>query len=126
MPVAGCTFSGPRATTGSRGGQKPGGKVTRGTLSSECYSPPRWTRRGAEDGAAPHASRSLRARSTIVALPRQSAVTAGTDFGRRPWGAHGRWRIGRCSTRPVLKHGPRSLTRARVTGLARNPRAQRK
>ena len=27
-------------------------------------------------------------------------------------------------TRPVLKHGPRSLTRARVRGLARNPVAQ--
>ena len=30
--------------------------------------------------------------------------------------AEGRWRIGRPSTRPVLKHGPRSLTCARVVG----------
>ena len=30
--------------------------------------------------------------------------------------AQGRWRIGRPSTRPVLKHGPRSLTCARVVG----------
>ena len=31
--------------------------------------------------------------------------------------ARGRWRIGRQPVRPVLKHGPRSLTRARVAGL---------
>ena len=30
--------------------------------------------------------------------------------------AQGQWRIGRPSTRPVLKHGPRSLTCARVVG----------
>ena len=30
--------------------------------------------------------------------------------------ASGQWRIGRSSTRPVLKHGPRSLTCARVMG----------
>lgn len=31
-------------------------------------------------------------------------------------GATGQWRIGRSSTRPVLKHGPRSLTCTRVGG----------
>ena len=32
-------------------------------------------------------------------------------------GTQGRWRFGRQPIRPVLKHGPRSLTCARVTGL---------
>ena len=32
-------------------------------------------------------------------------------------GAQGRWRIGRHPIRPVLKHGPRSLTCARVMGF---------
>ena len=35
-----------------------------------------------------------------------------------------RWQVGRSSTRPVLKHGPRSLTCARVVGQVRNPEAQ--
>ncbi|GFT36624.1 hypothetical protein NPIL_679931 [Nephila pilipes] len=39
--------------------------------------------------------------------------------GRRCCGA-----VGRCPTRPVLKHGPRSLTCVRVTGSRRSPRAQ--
>ena len=44
--------------------------------------------------------------------------------GDRPsTGARGLRRC-RLPTRPVLKHGPRSLTRARVRGLARNPVAQ--
>ena len=33
-----------------------------------------------------------------------------------PLPAWGRWRIGRLPVRPVLKHGPRSLTCARVSG----------
>ena len=33
------------------------------------------------------------------------------------------WRIGRSPVRPVLKHGPRSLTCARVNGHVRNPEA---
>ena len=54
-----------------------------------------------------------------------------TSFGRRPCrdrvpsltaclfgpsSSQGRWRFGRYSTRPVLKHGPRSLTCVRVGG----------
>ena len=36
----------------------------------------------------------------------------------------GQWRIGRQSTRPVLKHGPRSLTCAQVIGTLRNLKAK--
>lgn len=36
----------------------------------------------------------------------------------------GQWRIGRPSTRPVLKHGPRSLTCAQVIGSLRNLKAK--
>ena len=60
---------------------------------------------------------------TSASLPRQCAETAvrGPRWGCQAC-AKGRWRIGRCSTRPVLKHGPRSLTCARVTGtLATKP-----
>ena len=37
-------------------------------------------------------------------------------WSERAWLAQGQWRIGRPSTRPVLKHGPRSLACARVVG----------
>ena len=46
------------------------------------------------------------------------------DTGPYAVDASGQWRIGRSSTRPVLKHGPRSLTCARVMGSIRNPKAQ--
>ena len=47
---------------------------------------------------------------------RQCPLTA--VVRRRPTrrSARGRWRIGRSPVRPVLKHGPRSLTCARVIG----------
>lgn len=41
----------PRATTGLRGGEKPGDKVARAALRgvSRCYRSPRWTRCRTED-----------------------------------------------------------------------------
>ena len=51
----------------------------------------------------------------LTAIARRAGVSRPT---RR------RWRIGRSPVRPVLKHGPRSLTCARVVGHVRNPEAQ--
>jgi len=48
----------------------------------------------------------------VSALPTASVGRVGTVRE-----ASGQWRIGRSSTRPVLKHGPRSLTCAQVMGL---------
>ena len=98
-----------------RGGQKPGGKVGvrltgtviarrggpswgRGTTAAFGYPDPR----GEYDwqGLGNRACRPL--------------VSTGGDSHRV---ALGLWRICRHSTRPVLKHGPRSLTCARVIGL---------
>jgi len=54
-----------------------------------------------------------------------SAATAST-CRRSVRDAQGLRRSGRPSTRPVLKHGPRSLTCARVVGFLRNLEAQRR
>ncbi len=62
-----------------------------------------------------HTPRVVRARSTLATLLAASRDRVpGTDS--RAWVAQGQWRIGRQPTRPVLKHGPRSLACARVTG----------
>ena len=67
---------------------------------------------------------SLQARSCVVF--RRVRLVRTACGARRPRvvcaalvsrGTQGRWRIGRQPIRPVLKHGPRSLTCARVTGL---------
>ena len=121
--AAWCTFSAVECHDRFCGGHKPGGKVAR-PLGDECYRPSRWTRCGTED-----ACRVLWAsgRSGVLDLGRtasQGAVTAPRTRVRLPWDASGQWRIGRSSTRPVLKHGPRSLTCARVMGSVRNPKAQ--
>jgi hypothetical protein len=60
----------------------------------------------------PPASRSSRPVGTVVSA--RLPWTFG-DVGRSAptWG---QWRIGRSPVRPVLKHGPRSLTCARVSG----------
>lgn len=50
--------------------------------------------------------------SSGVGGPSEKARIAGTD----PRGTGGWQRVGRSPTRPVLKHGPRSLTCARVNG----------
>ena len=56
-----------------------------------------------------------------VRIRKRRAARAGT--GPRKTGARGPRRC-RPPTRPVLKHGPRSLTRARVRGCPRAPTAQ--
>ena len=104
-----CAFlppSGPRPSpplTGGCGGRVPGG-FRQGT------GPPR-PRRDCRPG-----------RTVLSASqPRRDVSRAGT--GSRTPGARGRRRC-RLPTRPVLKHGPRSLTHARVRGSLRNPAAQ--
>ena len=69
-------------------------------------------------GRSPRASQApgrLRAFDSDVSRPKHVA-TARVDHDPALGRAEGRWRISRHSTRPVLKHGPRSLTCARVTG----------
>ena len=75
--------------------------------------------RGGRDGAPSPPARL----STGADCP-QCAPTASRRSGRGPahaTGARGRRRC-RLPTRPVLKHGPRSLTRARVRGCGETPR----
>jgi hypothetical protein len=65
-------------------------------------------------------------RSLVDRLPWACVRLGGTGYsalrtrafngGTARLGARGRWRIGRQPVRPVLKHGPRSLTCARVVG----------
>ena len=54
----------------------------------------------------------------------QCPPTAGVRWRRRSRPTRGRWRIGRLPVRPVLKHGPRSLTCARVAGRYETQRAK--
>ena len=54
----------------------------------------------------------------VACVPRPRVWT----MARRTRRAEGRWRIGRYSTRPVLKHGPRSLTCAQVAGTVESRR----
>ena len=97
-----------------RGGQKPGRKVG-GSLTGTVIAS-----RGGP----------LRGRGTTAAFgylvfgassTGRDWATVPADRSSRPAGparaALGLWRICRHSTRPVLKHGPRSLTCARVIGL---------
>ncbi|KAL6455357.1 hypothetical protein MHYP_G00362080 [Metynnis hypsauchen] len=77
--------------------------------------PPRGEGRGP---SAPDAAVDRAGLSSVRVQPRRAA-RAGT--GLRTKGARGRRRC-RLPTRPVLKHGPRSLTRARVKGLKETPR----
>jgi hypothetical protein len=63
-------------------------------------------------------------RSTPVVGGRPLARSVRPPVGGSLGGARGLQRVGRSSTRPVLKHGPRSLTCARVRGTLRGPRAE--
>ena len=120
----GCTFSGTRATTGSaaaRGGAKVSRRFGAGSLQRAAL---RVVRRGPEDARrAPTAPDRLRAFDCGVTAVLGSVLRprASTKV-RSPGCAEGRWRISRHSTRPVLKHGPRSLTCARVMGTVESRR----
>ena len=99
------------------GGQKPPGKVA-GSARFRCYRPGwRWPVGG------PRKTASAAGRGTVAPCVRsicgdcrQCPLTAGVRWLWNPRPAWGRWRIGRLPVRPVLKHGPRSLTCARVKG----------
>ena len=82
------------------------------------YNPRLAGRRETEDRPARLPLSSLFARFDLrILLSGQWPLTAsGHRAGMRGRVPDGRWRIGRSSTRPVLKHGPRSLTCARVIG----------
>ena len=120
-------FAGPRrvhfhasthATTGFVGGYKPSGKV--GALSGgHCYSLVRPAAVGLRSGP-------RRPLSALLRLPWEYdwplLATVADDRSRAMDGVcRGTQRVSgefcRHSTRPVLKHGPRSLTCARVIGL---------
>lgn len=72
----------------------------------------------------PRSRRDCRPGRTVLSAPQpRRAARAGT--GPRITGARGLRRC-RQPTRPVLKHGPRSLTRARVRGSSSKPRGAMK
>ena len=75
----------------------------------------------------PRPRRDCRPGRTVLSAPqpRRAASGRGSAHVRSRYrsGARGRRRC-RLPTRPVLKHGPRSLTHARVRGWSRNPAAQ--
>ena len=122
---AGCTFSGCESHDGLGGGHEPGGKVagrtpSRGPLGVTARRRGHVARSRTQSRVPP--PRVLRGRSTSAHCS-QCAVTAPPQSDSYAGGASGPRRIGRSSTRPVLKHGPRSLTCARVIGL---PETQRR
>lgn len=63
-----------------------------------------------------HGPPSLSADSTCVDCLQCSQTAGGAVAGTSRVDTQGLWLIGRHPIRPVLKHGPRSLTCARVTG----------
>ena len=112
----GCTSGGRSATTGSPAVISPRGRWP--FLRVRCYRPGRrWPVGGPRKTALGRhrASRVVRVVELrgLFSVPanRIRASSAVSESAR------GRWRIGRSPVRPVLKHGPRSLTCARVAGL---------
>ena len=99
------------------GGQKPPGKVADPRDGSVLQTREALARRRTEEDlcAAGGGTEVSGVRSTGGDC-RQCPPTADVRRSRNPPSARGRWRIGRSPVRPVLKHGPRSLTRARVVG----------
>ncbi len=93
------------------GGQEPGvGEVAAAKQNLQPSEVDPSLDRGCRRG---HTPRVVRARSTLATLLAASRDRVpGTDS--RAWVAQGQWRIGRQPTRPVLKHGPRSLTYVQV------------
>ena len=111
-----CTFRGWSATTvfvaarclGWEGEQAPHGVC--------CYSPPRRAVVGTRDDRVLRGHLALRGSSNggdRATVPADRSLVIGLGW---PGALQGRWRVCRHSTRPVLKHGPRSLTCARVIG----------
>ena len=97
-----------------RGGDEPGGKVC-------CFLKPAVRARPGEllrdRGTAALFEATRPSRGVRLAETGQPCLpTASRDRIGLAGSAEGRWRICRHCTRPVLKHGPRSLTCARVIG----------
>lgn len=95
--------------------------------SRVCRRPPLVRFRGRCGASAPGRGPPPPARLSTGAYCPQCAPTASRRPGRGPAHVRGARGLRRCRlpTRPVLKHGPRSLTHARVRGLrSRNPVAQ--
>ena len=81
------------------------------------YSPRIAGCRETEDRPARRRPSPLRARLDLrILLSGQWPLTASAQWVGCAAVPEGQWRIGRASTRPVLKHGPRSLACARVIG----------
>ena len=81
-----------------------------------CYSPSRRAVTGARNDRVLRGHLALRGSSTggdRATVPADRSFVIGSGW---PGTLQGRWRVCRHSTRPVLKHGPRSLTCARVIG----------
>jgi len=90
-----------------------------------CYRPRlRWPvgrpRKTLAAGSGPCLCRVDRPGGTVASAPWPRRCSGRVSRRR----ARRLWRIGRSPVRPVLKHGPRSLTCARVVGHVRNPEAQ--
>lgn len=108
----------PRATTGFCGGHEPGDKVPGTGLTAASRSLQVAVVDTSRDrGRLPRSAASGRPGAfdqgrTVSAVRSNRAPGTGSSAA----GASGQWRIGRSSTRPVLKHGPRSLACARVMG----------
>ena len=119
----GCTFSAVECHDRFCGGHKPGDEVASRFAARSVIR-----RRGGHAAGSRTLAASAgfgpfwgsRPRTHCFAGRRNRAPDTGPSAGD----ASGQWRIGRSSTRPVLKHGPRSLACARVMGLLRNPKAQ--
>ena len=118
--AGGCTFRGVSATTGSRGGVKPWEKVA---SACSCFIAPDGHRPLPDRGTCSRRARPrARAPGLRWAFDWSGLISVLSD---RVWcmgsgcpelGTQGQWRLGRHPIRPVLKHGPRSLTSARVIG----------
>ena len=117
-----CTFRLVERHDRFAGGHKPPGKVARGLAVSVIAHG--WRRpaggprnhyppcRPSGSGALP--SRDVRLVRTVHSACRPRRVTVWDRFRA---GTQGLWLFGRPPIRPVLKHGPRSLTCARVMGF---------
>ena len=118
-PTRGCTFRGTYVTTGSLAVRSSGERWLAPCSGGECYSPWQcWPAGGPRNltrlGRGP---RLVPGRA--FDLPGLLAVLADrARLGHRalPCLTQGLWRIGRFPIRPVLEHGPRSLTCAQVMG----------
>ena len=90
-----------------------GGKVA---VSGRCLGPCGGLHPRAEERPPWHGPLSLTGESTCVDCLQCSQTAGGAAGGITCVSTQGPWLIGRHPIRPVLKHGPRSLTCARVTG----------